>query len=106
MFPTTGNFIAFVSNLKSLSLLQKCVGSFRSTTKFPSEAAPLPEDLVGVGFSDHQSFWRVGYPALMVTDTAPFRYPQYHSAEDKPDKVDYESLARVIAGLAKVVAQI
>ena len=39
----------------------------------------------------------------MVTDTAPFRYPHYHTASDTPDKVDYERLARVVAGLANVV---
>ena len=39
----------------------------------------------------------------MVTDTAPFRYPHYHTAEDTPEKVDYERLARVVAGLSRVV---
>lgn len=42
----------------------------------------------------------------MVTDTAPFRYPQYHTQGDTPDKVDYERLARVVAGLERVVADL
>ena len=42
-------------------------------------------------------------PALMVTDTAPFRYPHYHTPQDTADKVDYERLARVVTGLAHVI---
>ena len=50
-----------------------------------------------------ESFTLTGVPALMVTDTAPFRYPHYHTASDTPDKVDYERLARVVAGLVHVI---
>jgi hypothetical protein len=57
----------------------------------------------GVGWSDHWSFWQHGYPALMVTDTAPFRYPHYHSARDAPDKLDYDRLARVVEGGERLV---
>jgi hypothetical protein len=39
----------------------------------------------------------------MVTDTAPFRYPYYHSAQDTPDKINYESMTRVVAGIEKVI---
>jgi Zn-dependent M28 family amino/carboxypeptidase len=56
-----------------------------------------------VDWSDHGSFWSEGYPAIMVTDTALYRYPYYHSAQDTPDKVDYARLARVTAALAAVV---
>jgi len=58
-----------------------------------------PAAIPGVDWSDHWSFWEEGYPALMLTDTAPFRYPHYHTRDDTPDKVDYERLARVVAGL-------
>ena len=53
--------------------------------------------------SDHGSFWKEGYPALMVTDTADFRYDYYHEPEDTPDKLDYGRMARVTVGLADVV---
>ncbi len=53
----------------------------------------------GIDWSDHASFWRAGYPAFMVTDTAPYRYPYYHTAEDTPDKVNYQALGRVVEGL-------
>ena len=56
----------------------------------------------GVHWSDHWSFWQDGYPAIMVTDTALYRYEHYHAKTDTPDKIDYERLARVVAGLAQV----
>jgi Zn-dependent M28 family amino/carboxypeptidase len=102
-YPSTGNFIGFVGNYSSRTLVRKVVGTFRRETKFPSEGAALPDFITGVGWSDHWSFWQQGYRALMVTDTAPFRYPFYHSSEDTPDKVDYDRLARVVTGLEKVL---
>jgi hypothetical protein len=105
-YPSKGNFIAFVGNMSSASLVRQCVGIFRETTHFPSEGAALPSFLPGVGWSDHWSFWKMGYPALMVTDTAPFRYPHYHCASDTPDKIDFDKMAVVVAGLVSVVERI
>jgi hypothetical protein len=98
-YPSTGNFIAFVSNLSSRGLLHETIASFRRHAAFPSEGVAAPAFIPGVDWSDHWSFWQEGYPALMVTDTAPYRYPHYHTAQDTPDKVDYEALARVVKGL-------
>ena len=60
----------------------------------------------GVGWSDHWSFWQYGYPALMVTDTSPFRYPHYHTAGDTPDKLSYDGMARIVSGMEKVVEEL
>jgi Zn-dependent M28 family amino/carboxypeptidase len=105
-YPDTGNFIAFVGDVSARELVAHCVGSFRAHTKFPSEGGALPDVIEGIGWSDHWSFTRQRYPALMITDTAPFRYPHYHTAQDTPDKVDYERTARVVAGLARVIAEL
>ena len=98
-YPDTGNFVGFVSNLASRSLLHEAISAFRRHARFPSEGVAAPAFIPGVDWSDHASFWDAGYPAVMITDTAPFRYPHYHSARDTPDKVDYERLARVVTGL-------
>ncbi|BAZ11958.1 hypothetical protein NIES4071_37860 [Calothrix sp. NIES-4071] len=98
VYPLQGNFIAFIGNVASSSLVRDVVASFRSHTQFPSEAAALPGEISGVSWSDQWSFWQQGYPGIMVTDTAPFRYPYYHTQQDTADKVDYERFARVVAG--------
>jgi Zn-dependent M28 family amino/carboxypeptidase len=103
VFPDTGNFIGFVSNLASARLLRSAVRAFKARTPFPIQSAPAPESLAGVGWSDQWAFWQAGYPAIMVTDTAPYRYPWYHTAEDTPDKIDFAKLAQVVDGLEHVV---
>jgi hypothetical protein len=102
-YPDRGDFIAFVGNVGSRKLVRRVVESFRQHARFPSEGAALPGVVPGVAWSDHWSFWRQGFPALMVTDTAPFRYPHYHLETDTLDKIDFERLARVVAGLERVV---
>jgi Zn-dependent M28 family amino/carboxypeptidase len=105
-FPSEGNFIGFVGNTASADLVARVIGSFRGHTKFPSEGIAAPEQIEGVGFSDQWSFWQEGYPAVMVTDTAMFRYPHYHRADDTPDKLDYDRTSRVVAGVTRVVREL
>ena len=104
LYPSTGNFIAFVGNTRYGWLVRQVVAAFRRSEPFPSEGGALPEAIPNIGFSDHWSFWQEGYPALMVTDTAPFRYAYYHTPEDTVDKVDFEKTARVVRGLETVIA--
>jgi hypothetical protein len=105
-YPKIGNFIGFVSNVKSRALLRRVITLFRKNAKIPSEGASLPAFIPGVSWSDQWSFWQQGYPAIMVTDTAPFRYPYYHSSNDTPDKLDYERFTLVVSGMEKVIEQL
>lgn len=103
LYPNQGNFISFIGNIDSRELLRNTIRSFRAQAKFPSEGAALPSALPGVGWSDQWSFWAQGYQAVMITDTAPFRYPYYHTLDDTVDKIDFEKLSRVVSGLSKVI---
>ena len=106
VYPRTGNFVGFVGNLASGRLVRRALGSFRGHTAFPSEGLAAPGFIPGISWSDHWSFWEQGYPAIMVTDTALYRYPHYHTEDDTPEKVDDERLARVVAGLARVATDL
>lgn len=101
-----GDFVAFVGMHESARLIRRVVGAFREHAAFPSLGAGLPSMVPMVGASDHWSFWRMGYPSLMITDTAPFRYPHYHKKTDTPDKIDYEKVARVVEGLREVISDL
>ena len=103
LYPNQGNFIGFISDIDSRELLRNTIRSFRAQAKFPAEGVALPSSIQGVGWSDHWSFLQQGYQALMITDTAPFRYPYYHTWEDTVDKIDFEKLARVTNGISKVI---
>lgn len=103
LYPDTGNFVAFIGNLRSRQLVRAAIASFRSHAAIASEGIAAPELLPDIRRSDHASFWHHHYPAIMVTDTAPFRYPHYHTAQDTPDKIDFNRLAQVTAGLNHVI---
>ncbi|MGF6782207.1 M28 family peptidase [Paraburkholderia sp. GAS334] len=105
-YPACGNFIGFVSNLRSARQLRWFVDAFQASSDFPLEAAALPWWVPGVALSDHSSFWRHGYPAAMVTDTAYLRNPHYHTAHDVPATLDYGCMAAVTRGLAASVASL
>ena len=106
LYPSTGDFIAFVGNTSSRALVREAIGAFRGSARFPSEGVAAPGALPGVGWSDHWAFWQEGYPAVMVTDTAPFRNPDYHTPHDTPERLSYAPMARVVAGLERVVEEL
>lgn len=98
-YPDRANFIAMVSNRASRKELHQLVVAFKAHSDFPVESLATFEFIPGVAWSDHLSFWRAGYPAVMLTDTAFYRYDAYHTAEDTPEKLDYPAMARVVEGL-------
>ncbi len=105
-YPDHGDFIAFVGNLGSRGLTRDVVRIFREATRFPSEGVAAPNLIPGIGWSDQWSFWEVGYPGVMVTDTAPFRNPNYHTQGDTPETLDYDRFALVVSGVQKVVERL
>jgi hypothetical protein len=106
IYPTTGNFLGFIGNLRSKTLVRNALRSFRRANLCPAEGAFLPQWVSGVSLSDQWSFWHEGYPAVMVTDTAPYRYRWYHTPEDTPEKLNYDRFALAVAGLNNVVADL
>jgi Zn-dependent M28 family amino/carboxypeptidase len=102
-YPDAGNFIAFVSNLRSRRALAQLVSAFRASSDFPAEKLASPAVVPGVSWSDQISFWREGYPAVMITDTAFYRYRHYHAPTDTPDRLDYHRMASVVEGLAQAI---
>jgi Zn-dependent M28 family amino/carboxypeptidase len=105
-YPSRGNFVAVVANRDSQALVKRVAKAFSSSGSLPVEKAALPAGLPGVGWSDHWAFWQEGYPAVMITDTATFRNPNYHRASDTPETLDYVRLAAVVNGLRAVVGEL
>jgi hypothetical protein len=103
MFPDRADFVAFVGLLNSRPLLQQTMRSFRAHTSFPSIGGVAPGIIPGIDWSDHWAFAQHGFQAVMITDTALFRYPHYHLPSDTPDKVDFARLARVVKGIERVI---
>lgn len=99
-YPDRGNFLGFVSNFHSRRAMRRLVRAFAAGSDFPVEYVTTFAAVPGIAWSDHRSFWLAGYPAVMVTDTAPFRYPYYHYPSDTPDKLSYGAFTEATRGLA------
>ena len=106
IYPDTANFIGFVSNFGSKSLVDKMTKAFKKYSEFPVETIVAPSIVPGVDWSDHGSFWKYGYKAIMVTDTSFYRYQHYHAQSDTYEKLDYESMTEVVYGLHKAIEEL
>lgn len=106
LYPDRSNFIAMVGNLRSARWTRQVSKAFAAATDLPVQTLNAPALMVGIDFSDHWSFNKFGYPALMVTDTAFYRNPHYHLPSDLPDTLDYPRMAKVVAGLAAAIRTI
>ena len=103
LLPDTGDFLAFVSDLDSADLLGEVADAFLASDTLSAERLAAPPALPEAGFSDHWSFWQVGYPAVMVTDTAFLRNPHYHEPTDSPATLDHDRFVLAYEGLVSVV---
>ena len=101
-YPACGNFIALAGNFRSRRLVRRIARRMSEAGAIPVEWAAFPL-LPGAGLSDNWSFWKEGYPALMITDTAFFRNPHYHSASDLPETLDYARMATLVTVLNKAI---
>lgn len=99
IYPDTGNFIAMVGNLRSKGFTERIAEGFRKGSDLPVVTLNAPPIVIGIDFSDHWSFNKLGYKAFMVTDTAFYRNPHYHAPTDLPETLDFERAAKVVEGL-------
>ena len=102
-YPDRGNFLAFVGNIRSRQFTLKMKKAFQKSSSLPVESLNTISLVPGVDLSDHLSFWRFGYPAFMITDTAFYRNPHYHGYGDRADTLDYKRMAEFVRGFFKAV---
>jgi Zn-dependent M28 family amino/carboxypeptidase len=104
-FPTTGSYIAIVGNMRSKKFIETTAKNFMKVVDLPVITLNAPPIVIGIDFSDHWSFGKFGYKALMITDTAFYRNPHYHAPTDLPETLDYGRMAKVVEGLTAVVKE-
>jgi Zn-dependent M28 family amino/carboxypeptidase len=102
VLPTVGDFICFVGSIGSARFIRQCAVQFEKAGRFPLVAAAVPVSIEEVNWSDHRGFAEARYEGFMITDTAPLRYAHYHQPTDTPDKIDFDSMARVVRGVEEM----
>jgi Zn-dependent M28 family amino/carboxypeptidase len=105
-YPDRADFIGIVSNFRSRAAMRRLAAAFRANSNFPLETTAMFPFVPGISWSDHRSFWRQGYRAVMITDTAFYRYRHYHLPTDTPDKLAYPELTRVTSGLCAAFSEL
>ena len=99
LYPQHGDYIVVVGRIQDFPLVRAVKAALRANGA-GARSIDAPELIPGIADSDHASFWRSGVRAAMVTDTAWYRNPRYHTARDTPDTLDYARMARIVDGLA------
>ncbi len=102
-YPSAGNFVCFAGQLGSRELVRASAGEFRKAVRFPCHGIVLPGFTPGMGSGDYAAFANFGFPALVATDTGTFRYDKVGTLWDTVERLDCAKMARVTAGLSKVV---
>lgn len=105
-YPNKGNYIAVVGSFGQTRLVRRIKWAMRGATDLPVRSINAPAIVPGVDFSDHRSYLDVGFAAVMVTDTAFYRNRVYHTADDTPDRLDYNRMAKVVMGVYEAVLAI
>jgi len=98
-YPDRGNFLAFIGNLQSRKYMVEVSKGFKKGSSFPIKVGVAPEWAKGAAWSDHSSFWKFGYPGIMVTDTGGFRSPYHTTKEDTMEKLNFEAMSRIVIGM-------
>jgi hypothetical protein len=99
LYPSRGDYIVVVGRPRDAALVRAVKGALGASGA-AVRSIDAPEAIPGIGSSDHASFWRAGVSAAMVTDTAWYRNPRYHTALDTPDTLDYRRMSRIVEGVA------
>lgn len=102
IYPDRGDFIGVVGRVFDRAEVARVRGLMTGSDDLPVASINAPANIVGVDFSDHWSFWQFGYQAVMVTDTAFLRNPNYHRPSDRPETLDYRRMALTVEGLYRV----
>jgi hypothetical protein len=102
-YPTEGNFISVVGKIDDGMLVRRIKKAMTGATILPVYSINAPRQIPGVDLSDHMSYWRAGYPAVMITDTAFYRNANYHTLDDTAERLDYRRMGQAVEGVYAAV---
>lgn len=103
LYPDQGDFILVAGLLGQENITDRIVRSMKKAQGLGVEVLSGPLSVHGIDFSDHRNYWNNGYNAVMITDTSFYRNPNYHTAGDAPDTLDYHKMGLVVEGVFQAI---
>ena len=100
----TGDFITVVKKMNGGSFSRRFATRFKKTDMVKTEIFSGPKALPGIDFSDHLNYWKFGFDAVMVTDTAFYRNKNYHESTDTIETLDIKRMAAVVDALVQSIS--
>lgn len=105
-YPSKGDYISVVGRLGEGSFVRRIKRSMRTSEDLSVYSINVPQENLAASKSDHTNYWREGWPAVMISDTVSYRNPNYHTAQDTADTLDYAKMAKVVDGAAAAVVDL
>ncbi len=96
IYPHTGNFIIVVGIEQYMPFNHKVHLLMSADAAIDVQVISFPSGDGLAGLSDHRSYWKFGYPALMLNDTSFIRNPHYHKKSDTIDTLDFAKMTAVV----------
>lgn len=103
IYGSRGNYITVVNQFKPGSFAKDFTKTFKDKSKVRTKRFKGPKTMVGIDFSDHLNYWKFGFSAVMITDTAFYRNKSYHEGTDTMDRLDYDRMAQVIDAVLNTI---
>ncbi len=102
-YPSKGNFILIAGKLFDQRIVSKIKKKMKQTANIDVRSINAPPELANLDLSDHRNYWKQGYNAVMITNTAFFRNKNYHTHDDTIEKLDFAKMGEVVKGVYNVI---
>ncbi len=103
IYSDKGNFIGIVGSPSDWIVTREIKKKMIQNSEIDIYSINFPNIILGIDFSDHRNYWKFGYKAVMITDTAFYRNPNYHQPTDTIDTLNFDKMAEVVKGIFGVL---
>jgi hypothetical protein len=106
IYGSKGNYITVVEKLGSGRFAKNFTKNMLSEQTLRTKKFKAPASLPGIDFSDHLNYWKFGYSAALITNTAFYRNKNYHTKDDTVEKLNIGNIGLVVDGVFRALMKL